>query len=82
MEAGMKFIEVGVGNRWIIRTETELNDGTEFEEKGIVGPIMLQTVYIRLWILKTVFILDSKEGYKKMKKNRKAFKLILGITSK
>ncbi len=25
----------GVGNRWLVRTEIELEDGTEREEKGI-----------------------------------------------
>ncbi|MER2156206.1 MAG: DUF3977 family protein, partial [Solibacillus sp.] len=25
----MKFIEFGIGNTWLIRTETELEDGSE-----------------------------------------------------
>ncbi|MEH7215922.1 DUF3977 family protein, partial [Bacillus toyonensis] len=29
----MKYIEIGIGNRWFVRTETENTDGTEFEEK-------------------------------------------------
>jgi hypothetical protein len=32
----LKYIEFGLGNTWLIRTETELDDGTENEEKGIV----------------------------------------------
>lgn len=64
----MKFIEFGIGNKWLIRTETERSDGTEFEEKGIVQPIRMQSVYFRCWVGKTVFILDSKEGFKKNKK--------------
>jgi hypothetical protein len=35
----LKYIEFGIGNTWIIRTETELDDGTEFEEKRMAGPI-------------------------------------------
>ncbi|MGN7386986.1 DUF3977 family protein [Sporosarcina sp. SAFN-015] len=35
----MKFIEFGIGNTWLVRTEIELSDGTECEEIGIVGPI-------------------------------------------
>ena len=77
----MKFIEFGIGNTWLIRTETELSDGTEFEEKGIVRPIKFQSVYLRVWIRKTVLILDLKEGYKKTKKNRNEFKIIFGIKS-
>ena len=42
----MKFIEFGIGNRWLVRTETELQDGTEFEQKGIVKPIPgIQTLW-------------------------------------
>lgn len=77
----MKFIEFGIGNTWLVRTETELEDGTEYEEKGIVGPINFYSLYLRIWIGKTVFILDSKEGLKRMKKKRIEFKLIFGITS-
>jgi hypothetical protein len=77
----LKFIEFGVGNTWLIRTETELEDGTEYEEKGIVGPIKLHSIYVRIWINKTVFILDSKEGIKVKKKKRKEYKFIFGISS-
>ncbi|MFC5772807.1 DUF3977 family protein [Ectobacillus antri] len=77
----MKFIEFGIGNKWIIRTETELNDGTEFEEQGIVRPIKLQSLYLRVWLGKIVVILDSKEGFKKTKKNRNKVKIVFGIKS-
>lgn len=77
----MKYIEFGIGNKWFIRTETELQDGTEFEEKGIKRPIKFQSLYTRIWVGKTVLIIDSKEGFKKATKNRKSFKLILGIKS-
>ena len=77
----LKYIEFGYGNTWAIRTETELSDGTEFEQKGIVRPIKIQSVYIRIWMGKTVIILDLKEGFKKMKKKRNKVKIILGIQS-
>jgi hypothetical protein len=77
----LKFIEFGIGNKWIIRTETELNDGTEFEEQGIVRPIKLQSLYLRVWLGKIVVILDSKEGFKKTKKNRNKVKIVFGIKS-
>ncbi|WP_252503859.1 DUF3977 family protein [Sporosarcina sp. Marseille-Q4943] len=75
----MKFIEFGIGNTWLVRTETELEDGTEYEEKGIVGPIKYHSIYLRIWICKTALIFDSKEGFKRSRKRRKAIKLILGI---
>lgn len=77
----MKYIEIGIGNRWAIRTETETEHGTEYEQKGIIGPINLESIYLRVWVGKTVIILDTKEGFKKMKKNRTEFKLVLGICS-
>jgi len=36
----MNYIEFGLGNTWVI---TELENGTEFEEKGIKGPIKFQS---------------------------------------
>lgn len=65
----------------MIRTEIELEDGTEYEEKGIVGPIKFHSLYLRIWIGKTVLIFDSKEGFKRIKKKRKEFKFIFGLTS-
>ncbi|MEC1178060.1 DUF3977 family protein [Metasolibacillus meyeri] len=77
----MKYIELGFGNRWFVRTEFEQSDGMEYEKKGIVGPVHFQSLYIRVWLGKTVIILDSKEGFKKKKKSRHAFKCIVGMMS-
>ncbi|OWA33545.1 hypothetical protein B9G55_19480 [Saccharibacillus sp. O16] len=77
----MKFIEIGIGNKWLVRTETELSDGTEFETKGVVRPIKCQSIYLRFWIGKKVYIYDSKEGFKKTEKKRNEFKIIFGIRS-
>ncbi|GAA3404924.1 DUF3977 family protein [Paenibacillus hodogayensis] len=78
----MKYIEFGLGNTWLIRTETELDDGTEYEEKGVVRPIRLQSIYLRVWIGKTVLIVDLRQGFKRSKKSRFAMKFIIGITSR
>ncbi|KPB06293.1 DUF3977 family protein [Bacillus sp. CHD6a] len=77
----MKYIELGLGNTWIIRTETELEDGTEKEERGIIGPVKFHSFYIRVWIGKTVFIFDLREGIKRVKKSRKEYKFIIGLIS-
>ncbi|MEI2358445.1 DUF3977 family protein [Mesobacillus zeae] len=77
----MKFIEFGIGNKWIIRTEIELSNGQEVEEKGIVRPIHFHSIYIRIWIRRTVLIFESKQGFKRMKKSRNEFKFIIGIVS-
>lgn len=77
-----KYIEIGIGNTWLVRTEFEMENGDEYEEKGIKGPLNFHSAYIRVWFCKTVIIFDSKEGIKKLRKNSKKFKFILGIVSK
>ncbi|WP_042202150.1 DUF3977 family protein [Paenibacillus camerounensis] len=77
----MKYIEIGLGNRWLVRTETELADGSEYEQKGIVWPLKLHSVYIRCWAGHTVYVFDIRSGFKRTRKSRKAFKLIFGISS-
>ena len=78
----MKYIEIGFGNRWFVRTETENKDGTEFEERGIIKPIYFESLYVRIWFRKTCFIFDTKEGFKKTKKRRIEYKFIVGIVSR
>jgi len=77
----LKYIEFGYGNRWLLRTETEFPDGTEQEQRGIARPIKPQSIYVRLWLGRTVLIMDSRQGFKRSRKNRRAFKIILGICS-
>ncbi|MFU1792567.1 DUF3977 family protein [Paenibacillus azoreducens] len=74
-----KYIEIGFGNRWFIRTELENDDGTETEIKGIVRPFHFRSVYLRIWVGKRVFIWDSKDGMKIVLKNRRALKFIIGV---
>ncbi|WP_175073960.1 DUF3977 family protein [Terribacillus sp. AE2B 122] len=74
----MKYIEIGLGNRWLIRTECENEDRTEYEKKGIDFHLF----HFHIWINRSVFILDTKDGWKKQRKARKAFKFIIGIVSK
>jgi len=74
-----KYIEIGIGNTWLIRTEIEHEDGTETEIKGIVRPFKLKSVYFRLWIRRRVLILDLREGVKVQTKSNKNFKIILGF---
>lgn len=44
----------------MIRTEMELEDGTEYEMQGIKGPIHFQSVYFRIRVGKRVFIFDLR----------------------
>ena len=74
-----KYIEIGLGNRWLIRTEFEREDGTEYEVKGWSRPLRLESIYLRIWLGTSVFILDSREGWKRSVKKRKKLKIILGF---
>ncbi|PGS02142.1 MULTISPECIES: DUF3977 family protein [Bacillus] len=78
----MKYIEAGIGNKWLVRTEIEREDGTEFEQKGVVKSIYFESCYLRVWFRKTCLIFDSKEGFKRVKKRRNEYKFILGIVSR
>ena len=79
----MKYFEIGIGNTWLVRTEIELTDDSEFEVKGLVGGLYFESFYIRLWLGgKQVFIFDSKEGFKIKKKDKRKFKIIFGIQSR
>lgn len=75
----MKYIEIGFGNRWFVRTETENKDGTEFEERGIIKPIYFESLYVRIWFRKSCFIFDTKEGFKKLKRVDLNINLFLGL---
>ena len=77
----MKYFEVGIGKTWLVRTENELEDGTEIAKKEIADPIQFQSWYMRIWIGKCVVILDSCEGIKTSFKNKCNFKMIFGIAS-
>jgi hypothetical protein len=78
----LKYIEAGFGNKWVLRTEMEIEDGNEYEVQGIQGPIHFHSAYVRLWLGKTVIILDSREGFKKVHKSDNNFKLLIGIVSR
>ncbi|WP_340026080.1 DUF3977 family protein [Paenibacillus sp. FSL K6-1096] len=77
----MKYIEFGIGNRWLVRTEIEQPNGTEVEVKGVICPVKFRSLYVRVWLRKTVWIMDSQDGFKKTLKPASRFKIILGIRS-
>ena len=75
----MKYIEIGIGNKWFVRTETENKDGTEFEERGIIKPIYLESVYVRIWFRKTCFILIRKRVLRKIRREGLNINLLLEL---
>ena len=74
----MKYIEIGIGNESFISTEIEEN-GREYRIRGWHRLSKIEDLYLRCWIGKTVWVLSSRDGLKKMFKRRKYFKLLIGI---
>jgi len=75
-----KYVEIGFGNTWLVRTEIEDENGEETERRGIAHLNKIYGVYLRVWLGHTVLIWSSNEGFKKMRKSRNAFKFLFGIS--
>lgn len=78
-EVTAKYVEIGIGNPSMINSEWEYADGTEQRFKGIRRPFKITEVYLRCWFGTSMFVISSKEGFKKKTKTRKAFKVLLGF---
>lgn len=74
-----KYIEGGIGTRWLVRTETEHADGTESEHRGVERLSVVRGVYLRVWLRKTVYVISTRDGFKQNRKSRIAFKGVVGI---
>lgn len=85
MDKPIIFTEIGLdfdNNRYGLGVSTELEySNYEKRKKGFVK-IKIKEVYLRVWILKYVFILSKKEGIKINKKNRNNLKIVIGLSDK
>ena len=70
--------EIGIGNQWFICHEIEDGDH-EIRVKGL-AKIKCDSVYLRSWIAKTVYILSTKNGFETKKKETNRFKILLGFS--
>ncbi|MBI2409570.1 DUF3977 family protein [Candidatus Kaiserbacteria bacterium] len=73
------FAEIGIGNDTFLSTEFEEGDH-EYRIPKFVLPEKVKSLYFRLWLLKTVFILSTNHGFEIKKKDRNKIKIILGIS--
>lgn len=79
MSASAKvFTELGYGNSSLISTEIELPDGCAYRQASFVS-MRVEGVYLRIWLGTRGFILSSRIGLKILKKDRKSFKMLVGI---
>ena len=74
------YAEAGIGNKTFLSTEYESESDDEYRRSEFRFA-QVRSIYLRIWVEKQVFILDSKEGFKIKRKNQKAFKLLFGIAS-
>jgi Protein of unknown function (DUF3977) len=72
------FAEVGFGNRSFLSTEIE-DEKKEYRVGKFVRPKKIDGIYLRVWILKRVFILSSCDGFKFKRKTRVDFKFLFGV---
>ena len=75
----MKFIEIGIGNDSFVSTEIE-EYGREYRVKGFVKIKKRNDLYFRIWLNRTVWIFSSRDGVQKSKKEKSAFKLLIGVS--
>ncbi|MEG0619222.1 MAG: DUF3977 family protein [Bacilli bacterium] len=79
------FTEVGLdfdNNKYGLGVSTEIEYSNYEERKKGFVKINVKEVYLRVWILKSVFILSKKEGMKFNKKNRSNLKIVIGLSDK
>lgn len=77
----MFFTEIGIGNDTFINTEIEFPTGEEVRHPGFY-PMRLTSLYVRVWIGQTVWILSTSNGLERKTKPRKAIKILLGLAGK
>lgn len=72
------FVEVGFGNENFLSTEIEENK-IEYRINKFVRPNKINWFYIRIWILKKVFVISTYNGFNINNKNKNKFKFLFGI---
>jgi hypothetical protein len=63
-----------------LSSRPEIENGSD--ERRVRGMVRMKvrSFYLRLWIGRSVFIVDTREGFKRTRKNRGTFKALLGVS--
>ena len=75
----MLYSEIGIGNGSLVSTEIE-RKGDEVRVNGWAMGVF-RSVYLRLWLGKTVVVIDSVDGLKVKRKSHNRIKVLFGIVS-
>lgn len=73
------FAEIGFGNDTFLSTEFE-EGSNEYRISRFVIPNKICGFYFRIWVFKNVFILSTKDGFKRNRKDRDKLKILFGIS--
>jgi hypothetical protein len=73
------YAEVGFGNETFFSTEIE-EGGREYRIPKFQKPGKIESLYIRLWIFKKVFILSTNHGFEVKSKDRNKLKILFGVS--
>ena len=77
----MLYSEIGIGNGRLRLHRNSNGRGDEVRVNGwMVG--VFRSIYLRLWLGKTVIVIDSVDGLKVTKKSRRKVKILFGIVSR
>jgi len=72
------YAEIGLGNGSFLSTEIEEN-GKEYRISEFIKPQKIDDYYLRIWVLKRIFIFSTKDGLKTSRKDINKFKIVLGF---
>lgn len=73
------FAEIGFGNDTVLSTEFEEEDN-EYRIPKFVVPDKIRGFYLRIWVLKKVFVLSTNDGFETSRKDRNKLKILFGIS--
>ena len=72
------YAEIGLGNGSFLSTEIEEN-GKEYRISEFIKPQKIDDYYLRIWVLKRIFIFSTKDGLKTSRKDINKLKIVLGF---
>lgn len=75
------YAEIGFGNDSFLSTEFE-EGKSEYRISKFILPQQIHGIYLRFWIVKTVFIFSTFNGFERKKKTKNKLKILFGVSGK
>jgi len=72
------YAEIGFGNPTFLSTEIETQD-KEYRINGFLKPQHIEGIYLRIWLLKRVLVISTRNGISLNKKYKNRVKFLFGI---